>query len=475
MIQMRVQTMVLKKLLASSLSVSCLVMLAASLAFADDMPSLEMTTPYPQVLTPVSAIIDNARLDEPLPLKPADPEMTLELPKAAPPSQEIGPQPPAKPAGKKPSQAVSPQKPAAGKSAKPATAKHAKPAQPQAAEKQPETVPAVAPSQPDQAAAPAQTPPPESAAQPAPAPAEHAAVELDTPVPPAAEEQPEAPEQSAVASDDGVNKKTKKHIKPISYSPVPAIAIFPVIKTGSERAFSDLPVLFAREIAQGMENQAAGTKIYHPVYTVDELKMRGLGHIYDKVMRYYVQAGRPEPAAMDYMLKQLSSQDRPITRVVFVEADLDLNHAADPAGAWDRTNAWLTDAVPSHTKYHIRSRLQVFNTEDPEMHRTWSWSWNKSIKTDKFYNVTPSVFADSDSQQAFAAVSRQMTREIMLAMSKLGKTAYMDPLYDTSVSGQLAKEPPFPNLSEKAPKNGITTTDREAIERILRRQNSIAP
>ena len=284
---------------------------------------------------------------------------------------------------------------------------------------------------------------------------------------------PAAPDAPAVDNNPAQASDKKKNTKPVSYSPVSAIAIFPVIKTGSERAFSDLPVLFARELANDLEHKAPQTKVLNPVYTVDELRLRGLGHVYDKIMKYYVTSGRPEPAAMDYMLKQLSTEDRPITRVIFVEADLDFSRPAKATTPWDISKQFLTDAQPKRMKYFVRSRLQVFDTENPTMPMAWGWSWDRSIPVDRSGNVTPSVFQDSDSQMAFSRLSREMNREIFIAMDRFGKKAYLDAQYDTSVTGQLSQQPPvspFPNLTDTQG-GRVTTENRQAIQRILQRQN----
>jgi hypothetical protein len=259
------------------------------------------------------------------------------------------------------------------------------------------------------------------------------------------------------------------HRKDTTYNTLEAIAIFPVIKTGRERAFSDLPVIFAREFALKLEGVAPKTQVYNPVYIVDELRVRGLGHIYDQIMGYYLKAGRPEPKATDYLLKQLSTDGKTVSRVIFVEADLDMNHTTDQSGIFDRLNNWVTDAVPKHTKYFINSRLQVFDAENPNLPLVWGGSWRRSIKTNQFLNLTPSVFSDSDSQQSLAALSRTMSREILWIAPK---EAYMAPQSDLSVQGQLAakKEPPFPNLTETpSGKTRMNETHKQAIQRILQR------
>jgi hypothetical protein len=265
-------------------------------------------------------------------------------------------------------------------------------------------------------------------------------------------------------------------IKPIGYSPLPGIVIFPVIKHGNEKAFGDLPLLFAREYAQRLELKAPETRIYHPVYTVDELRMQGLGHVYDQIMKYYLKAGRPEPMAMDYLLKQLSGNSKPIARVVFVEADLDTTHPEQSTNAGEWLKQLMTDGTPKQMSYFVRSRLQVFDAETPSFPMVWAGSWTRSIKNNRFGNVTPSVFTDSDSQQAFAAVSRQMSLEILLMMPK---AAYMYPQYDTAVVGQVVPQKSgrkTTNFSELPTQSGgVNLQNQEAIQRILRRQTPGSP
>jgi hypothetical protein len=280
----------------------------------------------------------------------------------------------------------------------------------------------------------------------------------------------------AIQGAKNMFQANEQSIKPISYSPLPGIAIFAVVKHGNERAFGDLPLLFAREYAQRLGAKAPETKIYHPIYTVDELRMQGLGHIYDQIMAYYIKTGAPEPTATDYLLKQLSTNRPTISRVIFVEADVDFNHPDASTDLFDRVKETMTDGMPKQMKYFVNSRLQIFDAEKPGFPIVWAGSWRRSVKTDQFYNVTPSVYNDSDSQQAFAKVSRQMSQEIIYITPK---TVYMVPQYDTSLEGKLVSgksQPPFPNLPETEPTpKGLTHENKQAIERILQRQNDIGP
>jgi len=130
-------------------------------------------------------------------------------------------------------------------------------------------------------------------------------------------------------------------------------------------------------------------------------------------------------------------------------------------------------------RYFVHSRLQIFDSEKPNFPMVWGGSWTRSIKTNQFSNVTASVFADSDSQQAFARLSREMSRELVYITPK---AAYMEPQYDTSVQGKIVpekvseKEQPFPNFTETKPASDhLSNENKQAIQRILQRQSAISP
>jgi hypothetical protein len=228
-------------------------------------------------------------------------------------------------------------------------------------------------------------------------------------------------------------------VKPTSFEPLPGIAVFAVMKHGNERGFGDLPLMFAREYANRLSERLPQTRIYNPIYAVDELKMQGLGHVYDQIMSYYLKAGVPEPTATAYLLTQMSANRPTISRLVFVEADVDFNHPEASTNLLDRTKQWMTDDIPKQTKVFVVTHLQIFDAEKPDFPIIWSGRWQRSVPNSQFYNVTPSVFADSDSKQAFSRVSRQMSLE---SLAVTPKAAYMAPQFDTAVTGKIVPEKP---------------------------------
>lgn len=366
------------------------------------------------------------------------------------------------------------------------------------AETKPATNPEAKPTTQTVATPPAAT---QSTANPKPAPAEKASSPEPQPKPAATipETQPEKPTQALQnlqPSDTSVSQtpteprkprqairiempsiignmvyalSTQKPALPITYTPLEAIVVFPVIKQGREKAFGDLSVLFARELALKLEATAPQTRVYNPVYTVDELRVRGLSHIYDQIMGYYLKAGRPEPAATDYLLKQLASSDgKTISRVIFVEADLDMAHIEEQSNWLERINGLLTDSTPKQMKVFINSRLQIFDADNPSLPMVWAGNWRRSMKANQYTNITPSVFQDSDSQQSFSQLSREMSRELLWMAPK---STYMAPQYDLSVQGKLASQ----NSEKPDAKQPVTEAHKQAIQRILQRESTAKP
>lgn len=225
----------------------------------------------------------------------------------------------------------------------------------------------------------------------------------------------------------------------VNYAPLPGIAVFAVVKHGNEKAFSDLPLMFAREYAIRLEAKAPETRILNPVATEAAIRAKGLGYLYDQVVQDYMRMGRPEPVTLGYLLKQLEGVGPGISRVVFVEADLDMSHPDASTGLLERAKKLMTDGMPQERKYFIGSRLQAFDAEKPEFPMVWASSWRRSIPVSRFFNVTPSVFSENDSQQAFAAACREMSRELLYVTPKI---VYMAPVYDTSVQGKLVSPQP---------------------------------
>lgn len=218
-------------------------------------------------------------------------------------------------------------------------------------------------------------------------------------------------ETKAAAADKLLEKPGPK--------PVGAIVIFPVV-TRNHKAFGDMAVLFSDELATELAKKAKHTRVHNPVYTVEEIKAQGLDSVYQKIMDYYVRAHRPEPKATQFLLEQLKDAfgGTAIERVVFVESDFDVNYMTKATRIEDRIKQWTTDGVPKDSSYYIHTRIQIFDTLQPEMPMIWANTWNGTVHGDQFNNVTPSVFQDNDSRMVFARTSRWMTREILVTMPK---------------------------------------------------------
>lgn len=222
--------------------------------------------------------------------------------------------------------------------------------------------------------------------------------------------------------------------------PVGQVLIFPVLPQNTAKAFGDLPILFSDEFAAELMQKAAPIQVHNPVYTLEEIKAQGLESTYRKIMEYYVRAHRPEPKALTFLLTELKDVlgNAPIERVVFVESDFDINYMTKATRISDRIKQWTTDGIPKDSSYYLRSRIQVFDTSQPEMPMVWGNTWSGVVHGDQFYNMTPSVFHDSDSRMAFSKTSRWMSRQLMLTMSPLVLHHPYDATTDQNVQGKLA-------------------------------------
>jgi hypothetical protein len=67
----------------------------------------------------------------------------------------------------------------------------------------------------------------------------------------------------------------------------------------------------------------------------------------------------------------------------------------------------------------------------------WAFTLNRSLAGDTFYDVTPSVFQDSDSIQAFARTARWMSREMLILMPRRAYMRVEPKNVDTRVQGEV--------------------------------------
>jgi hypothetical protein len=241
--------------------------------------------------------------------------------------------------------------------------------------------------------------------------------------------------RDVVDSVVNTSHEPKTNGRPIGYEPISGIAIFPVLRHGGDKAFGDLPLMFATEYAAKMASKTGeSTKVYNPVYTMDKIRQQGLGPVYDQIMAYYSRAGRPEPNATEHLLKEISEDGKPITRLMFVESDVDFSTPDTATGFKDHVAGWLADGTPKDMKAMVRSRVQIFNAETPELPRLWGGTWQRSVIVSRFRNMTKSVYDDTDSEQVFGGVSRRISQELFYIMPR---EAYMVPVYDQSVHARI--------------------------------------
>jgi hypothetical protein len=297
-----------------------------------------------------------------------------------------------------------------------------------------------------------------------PVPAEASTPKVE--IPPLETPEPVIDDKASQAVPDkepGKDKKEKTKKPEIVYKPLSGMVVFPVLRHGNEKAFGDVVILFSNEFAGKLETKFPQTRIYNPVYSVEELRIRGLGRIYNQMIDYYIKAGKPEPRALNYLLSELSKDGAPIERAIFVEADIDLHHQTRSWRPKDLLMKYHSGALPAEQRYYVMGRVKVYDTASPHHPLVWASSWNHPVKTTGIYNVTASVYQDSDSIALFSQASRMMSR-IMLATSP--KRAYMEGTtdIDTAVAGQVLDN------QAATPQPNLTEADRKTLQRLLREQ-----
>lgn len=275
---------------------------------------------------------------------------------------------------------------------------------------------------------------------------------------------PDNPEEHA-QTPKGKEKEKKPEI---IYKPLEAMVVFPVLRHGADKAFGDVAILFATEFAQQLESKFPQTRIHNPIYSAEELRLRGLGRIYNQMIDYYIKAGRPEPRALNFLLSELAQDGLAIERAIFVEADVDLHHQTRSWRPKDLFMKWHSGALPDEQRYYVMTRIQIYDTSSPHQPKVWSYSWNQPVKTTGLYNVTASVFQDSDSITLFSRASRMMNRALLLASPK---RVYMEGVTDigTNIHGEVVNSTGV-NTNTSTQSGRLNDADRRAIERLLRKQ-----
>ena len=176
---------------------------------------------------------------------------------------------------------------------------------------------------------------------------------------------------------------------------IPTYVVFPVVThTAFNKAFSDLPVLLASSVANQMQQKAqtAGQaiQVLNPIYSFDTLKRKGLDRLYQKMVRDYVEGGRPLETDIYKLTDSLTTDTIRPTWVVFVEADFDTSRSVRPTGLeWLRYTVY--DRYPRDPNMFITTRLKIFQLQDgmPLVNQS---QHHTSIKYGRVSYMTGSVF-----------------------------------------------------------------------------------
>lgn len=218
----------------------------------------------------------------------------------------------------------------------------------------------------------------------------------------------------ATADDALINSMTSMPVSPSSIpfkTIIPTYVVFPVVThTAFNKAFSDLPVMLASSVANKLQEKAQASgqtiQILNPIYSFDTLKNKGLDRLYQKMVRDYIEGGRPLEKDVYKLTDSLTTDTIRPTWVVFVEADFDTSRSARPSGLeWLRYTVY--DRYPRDPNMFITTRLKVFQLQDGMPLLTQS-EHHTSIKYGRVSYMTGSVF---DNGAVYASFKDKTTAE----------------------------------------------------------------
>jgi hypothetical protein len=224
---------------------------------------------------------------------------------------------------------------------------------------------------------------------------------------------------------NAINNLTATPIRPNSIpfkTAIPTYVVFPIVThTAFNKAFSDLPVLLASTVANQMQQKAQANgqtiQVLNPIYSFDTLKSKGLDRLYQKMVRDYIEGGRPLEKDIYKLTDSLTTDTIRPTWVVFVEADFDTARSARPSGLeWLRYTVY--DRYPRDPNMFITTRLKVFQLQDgmPVMYQN---ERHTSIKYGRVSYMTGSVF---DNGAVYSSFKDKATTEAsaLLGVMPLG-------------------------------------------------------
>jgi len=237
-----------------------------------------------------------------------------------------------------------------------------------------------------------------------------------------------------------------------TYKALSGIVVLPVPPLNPHKAFADVSIVMANELALHLQRQHPESRIQSPGLIVDALKRQGYTATYNEVMQQVHRTGSPSPATLGYLLDAIQSLgfDADVARVVFVDADVETQR---PERSWnmkDKAKQWLMDELPSENRYYVNAHLRVFDTEAPHLPCVFSGSWIHPVKTNRFGNVTASVFDSGDSLNAFTGTSGLLSKALVL---RAPKSTYAQPVESmvpvkVQVLGKITQRPAKPGLSK---------------------------
>lgn len=210
------------------------------------------------------------------------------------------------------------------------------------------------------------------------------------------------------------------------YTELPGILVLPIIPPMANKAFHDSSVMVANSLAEGLSQKLKETTVHQPYYTLQNLHHQGFDKLYKQLNDEYYQSGSPSPTLTQYLLDKLqpTSATPPIHRIIFVQSNVNMNQPDKSYHIMDIFNRLVNDEPSNTPRYLLDTRVKVYDSTSPHLTMLWQGRWTEPVKTQRFANISVSIFDTSDARAAFQKASNRISKVLML---RAPKNSYMQP------------------------------------------------
>lgn len=196
---------------------------------------------------------------------------------------------------------------------------------------------------------------------------------------------------------------------------IPAVvAILPILPPSQTKAFADVALLVANQIAVDLAGQLPGSLVLDPAQSLEILERQGQRGLYDRLTEGVRQGSPPQPLLLKRVLETLSknqSNGEAIERVIWVQANVDMTQpytTTDKASLWKRLT---TDSLPENAHYLINAQQRITDTANPAWPQLLSVLGSAAINSDRLVGVTASARFRPETQSIFGPAAQSLSAQ----------------------------------------------------------------